>query len=88
MWSLPVVNMIKVVGVDRIAADSSASERLEGSKLKGSQRDSMICRVSHCQSGKSWSDTGSGRSGTLSTDIACARSQYLVVPSPHGLQDS
>ena len=51
----PVVNTIKVIGVDRIAADSSASERLEGSKLmKGSQRDSMSCveSVSHCQLGQ------------------------------------
>ena len=51
----PVVNTIKVVGVDRIVADSSASERLEESKLmKGGQRDSVsyVESVSHCQLGQ------------------------------------
>ena len=51
----PVVNTIRVLGVDRSAADSSASERLEGSELKKEDernRMSHVMSVSPCHSGQ------------------------------------
>ena len=49
----PVVNMIRVIGVDRSVADSSACKRLEGSEAEKETRkeeDSHVESVSPCPS--------------------------------------
>ena len=49
----PVVNTIRVLGLDRSVADSSAYERLEGSeaeKESGDMSDRQVTSVSPCQS--------------------------------------